>query len=326
MHGAGDPIFQQKEPKKDAGKSTVLLWQFFLFPLLIVVAALGIFLLFGAFAGDSDTPQELADKLLSGGSNEQSQAAHQLALLVRDEYDKQKADPDREDAFYSTPAFKRTIVNALGKAISENDSPKRQELLAIIAGLIQAEDAIPVMLEPVFPENANTKYDDDVRFGAVLGLVYFDGRTAESALARVASRSDDAEVRALAMTGLVKTAGAAGTEDPKVVAALRKGVADTHPGVRVQAACGLGVRGVSDPGAIVILSKALSRDGLKEMGIGERFQPGALRNACRAAAVLGLPTLKSKVEALADSEQEGDDQVRLVAQEQLARWGEPRKE
>lgn len=321
-----DPIFHQAEPTAETGKSTVLLWQFFLFPLLIVVAALGIFLLFGAFAGDSETPQELAERLVSGGSNEQAQSAHQLALLIREEYDKQQGDPDRDPPFYAESSFRRAIVQALATAVSENTSAKRQELLAIMAGLIQAEEAIPSLLEPLFPSEGNKSYDDDVRFGAVLGLVYFDGRSAQSALARVASDLQDNEVRALAMTGLVKIAGAPGAEDPMVLAALRKGLTADHPGVRVQAACGLGVRGVRDPSGLQILDQALTREGLSNMKIGERFQPGALRNACRAAAALADPSLKEKVERLASSELEGDDQVRLVAQDQLNRWGQPRKE
>ncbi len=70
-----------------------------------------------------------------------------------------------------------------------------------------------------------------------------------------------------------------------------------------------------------VLSAALTREGLTKLGIGTRFQPGALRNACRAAGVLGDPALKAKVERISKSDLEGDEDVRRVAREQLKLWG-----
>ncbi|MDJ0974926.1 MAG: HEAT repeat domain-containing protein [Planctomycetota bacterium] len=326
---AGSDLFQREEPKPKTSKSTVLVWQFFLFPLLIVVAALGVFLLFGAFAKDTDTPQELLERVRSGGSNQQAQAAHQLALLVRDEYDKQKANPKREPPFYAQLGFREGLVEAMDKSLNENASVKRQELLAIMIGLTQAEDGIDSLLRALYPEGRRN-YDDDVRFGAALGLVYFEGRAAQSALARVVLEERDDEIRAVAVTGLVKLARAPGEEDPAVVRALRRGLEARHPGVKVQSACGLGVRGLRmkqtvDGGEVdrvaQIVGQALTREGLAELGIGERFQPGALRNASRAAAVLGDAELKQKVERLTKSDLEGDESVRQVAREALKRWG-----
>lgn len=326
---AGNPLFQQEEPTPTTRKSTVLVWQFFLFPLLIVTAALGVFLLFGAFAKDSDTPQELLERVRSGGSNQQAQAAHQLALLVRAEYDRQRADPDREPPFYAQLGFREGLVEAMDTSLDENASAKRQELLALMIGLTQAEAGVPSLLRALYPEGRRN-YDDDVRFGAALGLVYFQGRVAQSALARVVLEERDDEIRAVAVTGLVKLAGVPGAEDPAVVRALRRGLEARHPGVKVQSACGLGVRGLRAPVTVdggevdrvaQLVGQALTREGLAALGIGERFQPGALRNACRAAAVLGDAELKTKVERLTKSDLEGDENVRQVAREALQRWG-----
>lgn len=326
----GTDLFQQKEPEQKSAKSTVLLWQFFLFPLLIVVAALGVFLLFGAFAKDSDTPQELLEKVKSGGSNQGQQAAHQLALLVRDEYDKQAENPDRDPPFYAQLGFRDGLVQAMETALEENASAKRQELLALMIGLTQAEKGIPSLLAALYPKNTKVRYDDDVRAAATLGLVYFDGRPAQHALARVALEEKDQELCALAMTGLVKLAGKPGAEDPQVIRALHKGIDAQHPGVRLQAACGLGVRGLRDKQIVDeievdrvswILGQALTREGLTDFGIGDRFQPGALRNASRAAAVLGDEELRVKVERLTKSDLERNEEVRRVAREQLKLWG-----
>ena len=57
---ADDPLFQRTKPAPETKRSTVLVWQFFLLPLLIVVAALAVFLLFGAFAGSESSPSTVS--------------------------------------------------------------------------------------------------------------------------------------------------------------------------------------------------------------------------------------------------------------------------
>ena len=99
----GDPIFQGEERVDRTTRRATLLFQFFLFPLLIVIASVGVFLLFGAIGGGERNPQELLDAVISGGENVQKQAVQDLAVRLVEE--RRKVDQGaRKPADAFTPA------------------------------------------------------------------------------------------------------------------------------------------------------------------------------------------------------------------------------
>lgn len=323
VDGAGDPIFQREQPEAQTKKSAVLVWQFFLVPLLIVLAALGVFLLFGAFAGSEDTPRELLDTLLEGGGNEKQQAAHQLALAINAEYRRVQRGDDGDTPFYAERTFQRDMGRALQVALQDNDEPTIQ-FVSLALGEIQAVEAIPLLGGILYPDDAKTRYSDDTRRRAAQGLTFYDGRVAESLLVRAAGDESDAQVRAIGLFGLSSLAKrpTEGDESPLVVRALRLGLDDDLAGARLNAAFGLAYRHVNEERVVNIVSQALTRDGLAQMDIPGAMHPQALRNACKAAEALGDPALMALVERLTDPSVEGDDTVRMTARQALARWKE----
>ena len=165
--GGLDPIFQKSEPVERPQKSTLLLWQFFLFPLLIVAAAVGVFVLFGAIAGAQKSPEELLDVVIHGGANEQQQAAHQLALVLQSECDRvermraEGREPDPAP-FYEAAGFRKGLRQAYELALKEGDE-SRLQMLALAIGRTGDTDAVPLLLATLYPEAPRPAASIDVR-------------------------------------------------------------------------------------------------------------------------------------------------------------------
>ena len=326
---AQDDLFQKAEKQAKPQKSTMLLWQFFLFPLLIVIAAVGVFLLFGAFAGTDDGPEDLLQTVVEGGDNEKRQAAHQLAIVINDEY-RRVARGERADEppFYAERSFRARLRSAFEGALGTRESSEHQELLAKMVGLVGDEQAIPALSRALYPESGSEgDYEDSVRRGAAQGLLFLAHPATLPLLARAAQDRADGQVRILALSALANMGlvGSVepGDEPPAVVLALRKGLSETNESqsaARVNAAVGLAVRGIGGDDVVAVLRASLSREGLTDMKVPPQFHAQALRNASRAAARLGDQSLRAGVERLTNSDTEGDSGVRQIAREALKRW------
>ncbi len=326
--GTDSDLFQKVEPRAEPQKSTLLLWQFFLLPLLIVIAAVGVFLLFGAFAGTDDGPEALLQAVLEGGDNEKRQAAHQLAIVINDEYRRvSRGERSDEPPFYGERTFRARLRKALEGALGTRESPEHQELLAKMVGLIGDEQSIPSLSRALYPKGGGASYDDNVRRGAAQGLLFLAHPGTLPLLARAAQDEADGQVRILALSALANI-GLVGDLDPSeeppaVLMALRKGLSETaeaQSGARVNAAVGLAVRGIGGDDVLEVLGASLSREGLAAMKVPPQFHAQALRNASRAAARLGDRGLRANVERLTSIETEGDSGVRQIAREALKRW------
>lgn len=330
---ASDPIFHRPEPEPPARRRTLLLWQYFLFPLLIVVVALGIFLVFGLLGRDDDTPQGLLSTVLEGGENRQQQASQQLAIHIATE--RARADAAREAGqlpdpapFYAAPEFIAGLRRAFALAIEE-ESDERQEALARALGRAEVAAAIPDLLAVALgglPEGVaagKPSPSSEVRRSAAVGLLHFESRPAEEAYTRLATESDDPEIRTmglngLALLGLARHGGAA-RDGPRVREILLGALDHAHGGVRVNAAWALAMRG--NAAGRHLVEQSLTREGLRELNVTEpKFQVAALANGITAAAALRDESLKPLVARLAMDAHESDDQVRRLAREALARW------
>lgn len=331
LHPSQDPIFQQEEAGSAAGgsKNTVLLWQFFLFPLMIVAVVVGIAVLLRVFTGDLPTPEELLTTLQTGGDNEKQQAAQQLANAIATErirYDRGLLG--EEPPFFAHPVFRKGLRDALGQALRDDSDEElaRVQWLCFAIGRAQDPDGVETLAGILFPDAGEggraREFPPAVRLAAVQGLAFMEHRMAEPALVAAAQDASDAQVRAVAVNALALLGlpqhGGAEADGPRVVSVLQSALTDDLPGVRLNAAIGLALRG-DDRGA-AILERALTRTGLAEMKIEERWIPSALRNAILAAERLRKPAHRPLVEALSKRENEGDERVRQRALEALERW------
>jgi len=115
--------------------ASLLIAQFFLFPLIIIGICVGIFLLFGYLifgSADQKTPSEYLQRMRSGTGTQRWQAAYELSNLV-------KSGPERAH----TPEFVESLTAAY------KDTPDEDILvrgyIALIFGLFKEHSAVPLL-------------------------------------------------------------------------------------------------------------------------------------------------------------------------------------
>lgn len=322
----GDPLFQRTEPQEPPPRRALLLWQYFLFPVLIVVAALGLFLLFGALGRDEATPDGLLTTLLDGGENRQQQAAQQLAILISQERtrvdgQRRAGEPVDPPPFYAAPEFRTRLLRSLTLALEE-ESPERQQGIAKALGRAEVLEAQGPLLDVIYPPEGRRAAPQEVRRAAATGLLHLEARAAEASYLRLAAERSDPQIRvigysALALLGLPRHGGAA-ADGPEVMRVLRAGLEDATSGVQLNAAYGLAHRG--DAAGRHLIERSLSREGLQALDVAEPFRAKALTNAMGAALALRDETLRPLIERLTDGATEGDSGVRAAARMTLERW------
>src|SRR4030095_16113503 len=79
---AQDELIEEKRP------TSLLIAQFFLFPLIIIAICVGIFLLFGYLTYDQRSPREYLNAIQTGSEAQRWQAAYELSNQVFSEKDK----------------------------------------------------------------------------------------------------------------------------------------------------------------------------------------------------------------------------------------------
>src|SRR5438874_12563751 len=116
---------------KEAPRS--ILFQFVIFPLGIVLVAVGIFFLFGKLATEEHTIPDYLNEIRSGSSHERWQAAYQLSKSL-----------DRGEA-KKTPNLEPRVA-ALYQS-SKNDDPRIRRYLSIVLGRLGDRRATPLLLD-----------------------------------------------------------------------------------------------------------------------------------------------------------------------------------
>lgn len=318
--GGLDPLFQGEEKVERATPRATLLFQFFLFPLLIVVASVGVFLFFGAIGGGEKSPDQYLDAVLIGGENEQKQAAHQLGVALEKERRRveEKKIPLAEAFYVKDGAFRSKLSRAFDLSF-QDASPDRQEFLARAMGAVGDPAYAPVLKARLVPATAVT-----VRRGIVGALGSL--QTEEVVPPLVAALKDsDQVVRNTAVQGLSRH------PTPASLEGMKTALADEDPFVRMSAASGLALHGDASGRELVehLLDPAWVQKNVVDAPSHQAGEEGkgpelrsdarlsALYNGIRAAAALKDPLLRNKVEAL---EKDEDPDVRRLARDVLDRW------
>jgi HEAT repeat protein len=306
---AVDPIFQGQEPAERPTKRATLLFQFFLFPLLIVVAAVGVFLFFGLIGGTKQTAQEYLDEVMQGGENVQKQAAHQLAVMIGKERSQelQALAAGKEFVpFYAAPDFRSKLLRAFEDSFPDR-TDERKAFLAAAMGAV----GDPAYVEPLSKRLKTAKGEEEaelVRSSIARALADLRVPEATGALAEL-SRDRDTVVANVAVQGLSRLPHEAAT------AALRAAASDTRLDVRLNAAAALALRG--DASGLPELERTLDSAGEGHtLGPADSRQ-AAVANAIRGVAALRVERLKPKVEAFA---KDGDPAIRSLVRDVLERW------
>ncbi|MHC4820295.1 MAG: HEAT repeat domain-containing protein [Planctomycetota bacterium] len=220
------------EPPKD-GFFPVLL-RFFLVPLILVGASVGVFAMLGALVAQGDpSTDDLLNRIAAGGKNARWHAAQELSNRVAN---RKEGEPD----LTGDPAFVAGVIRTTERVLESGDDPRIFEHLSIFLAASKRPEAADVLRE------AATASDPDVRFFAVHALARLGEAAAMDA---VLDRLGDTEpgVRAMAAWSagsLAKETGgatAAAIREP-----LGKALADATVDVQMNAALALGRNGLAD--------------------------------------------------------------------------------
>jgi HEAT repeat protein len=270
--------------------------RFFVVPLLLVGASLGIFAGLGALVAQGQpTDADLVATVAAGGKNSRWQAAQELSNRVaRGEVDL------AQDAVLA-----RTLADAFAAARAAGDDPRVIQLLSVLLGRSRSP-AGRAALEAALADGS-----PDVRVFAVAALAEAaDPRSLPALLPRLEDL--DGAVRTVAAYAVPVVAERAAPAPPEARAALAKALADPVLDVKWNAA--LGLARLRDGAGADVVWEMLHRDHLRARlaaGTGEAGAPGAtrppdpeaedrvIRSALSAAFLLRDRSMADGVKALA---------------------------
>lgn len=324
--GADDPIFDGKETEAQPTRRSTLLFQFFLFPLLIVVASVGVFLFFGAIGGSQKSAREYLADVRGGGENVQKQAAQQLATILQRERARVDAGEIKlADAEYSSAAFRRDLEDTFEDSF-KGRTAERQAFLASAMGLVGDPAFLPALERHVSPTTT-----PEVRRAVARAISLLETRDITSVLILLLKDADE-PVRNQAVEGLSR----ARARSAEATEALKVALTDESEYVRVNAAAALALAG--DASGVDLVARLLDPAYADEVAarriagfsVEDRdLDPSAiaamrqltLANGLKAALALRAEALKPRVEALL---RHPAKPVRDLAQQVLDRWGSPK--
>ncbi len=252
----GDDEFTE-EPR-GAGKMIV---RFFLLPLVVVLAAVGIFLVFNYMTFERRGPRDYLQEVRGGAANRRWQAAFELSRSLG-----------------SLPPEERASLTAETLRVFETLSPRRPDdllvrrYLVLVLGRLGEKQAVPALIKAASAE------DPDTRLYAVWALGKI-GDTAGFETVLASSQSEDAGARKMAAYVL----GSLG--DPRAIPRLKVLADDPVADVRWNAAIALGQLG--DASGLAVLRSMIDRAALaRQAEISSEQAEGAMVNALKALVLL----------------------------------------
>jgi len=213
-----------------------ILFQFVIFPLGIVLVAVGIFFLFGKLATEEHTIPDYLNAIRSGSSHERWQAAYQLSKsLKRGEASRYPDLEQQVGAIYTQ---------------SKTDDPRIRRYLSMVLGTLGDRRATPLLLDGL------NDRDVDNRIYVLMALGELRDPASIPRIVQTAS-DPDKDVRKTAYFTLGEI------RDPSALPALVNGISDEVPEVRWNAAISLSR--FNDRRAIPVLREMLDRSRLNQV-------------------------------------------------------------
>ena len=255
------------EDPRGAGK---LIARFFLLPLTVVVAAVGIFLVFNYMTFERRGPRDYLQEVRGGTANRRWQAAFELSRSLG-----------------NLPPEERAALCVQTLRVFETLSPKRPDdllvrrYLVLVLGRLGEPAAVPALLQAAKAD------DSDTRLYAVWALGKIGGSSGFETVLE-SSQSEDPGARKMAAYVL----GALG--DKRAVPRLQVLAEDRVADVRWNAAIALGSLG--DPSGLAVLRAMLDRADLaRQAELSSEQSEAAMSNAMKALVLLhdveSLPAL-----------------------------------
>jgi HEAT repeat protein len=262
------------EEPRGAGR---LIARFFLLPLLVVGAAVGIFFVFSLMTFERRGPRDYLQEVRGGSANRRWQAAFELSRSLG-----------------SVPEAERPELAAETLRVFEGLSPKRADdvpvrrYLALVLGRLGDRAAVPALIA------ASNDPDVDTRLYAVWSLGKLGDPAGVDTVLK-ASESEDPALRKMAAYVL----GQLG--DKRAIPRLAVLAEDKTADVRWNAAIALAELG--DRAGLPVLRSMIDRTALaRQAELSSDQTEAAMINALKALALLRDPETLAMIESLAKSD------------------------
>src|SRR5437762_3457749 len=213
-----------------------VLLQFVVFPLGIVLVAVGIFLLFGKLATEQHSIPDYLNAIRSGSAHEHWQAAYQLSKSLK------RGEASRY------PNLEQQVAAIYVQ--SKSDDPRIRRYLSMVLGSLGDRRATPLLLDGL------NDRDVDNRIYVLMALGELRDPASIAGIEKAATDSDK-DVRKTAYFTLGEIGG------PATVPALVNGLSDEVADVRWNAAISLSRLG--DRRAVPVLREMLDRARLNQV-------------------------------------------------------------
>ena len=267
---AVDDLIEVKKP------TSLLIAQFFLFPLIIIAICVGIFLLFGYLTYEQKSPREYLSEVRSGSELCcRWQSAYELSNIISTQKEKLR-NTDFVDDLVKTYESSR------------NEDPRVRRYLALTMGHLGDPRAIPALVTGL----NDTESDNQIYDMWALGSI--GGPSAVPDIVKKLDAKDPAIRRTAAyVLGALK--------DPRAIHDLTVALNDSTEDVRWNAAIALAQ--LNDASGSELLMHLLDRsyvDKLEGMTPDQRTQ--LLINAIKCLGLLKFEPAKDKIVALSQSD------------------------
>jgi HEAT repeat protein len=255
-----DPQQGQVEEKPRSGAR--LLLRLFLVPLLVVVTAVGIFLLFNLMTFERRTPRDYLQEVRGGSANRRWQAAFELSRSIGG----MPPGPERDGLAREALRIFETLTPTRAE-----DVPVRRYLVLVL-GKLGDRAAVPTLIR------AAGDPDPSTRLYAIWALgMLGDPRAFPTALA--ASEGEDPGLRKMAAYVLGKLG------EPRAVPRLKVLLGDRVADVRWNAAIALA--SLRDGSGAEVLRSMIDREALaRQAELSAEQSEAAMVNALKALALL----------------------------------------
>ena len=278
-------IADRRPPTAESPRNT--LFPFVIFPLIVVLIGVGVFLLFGVIAHEEHTIPEYLGAIRTGSSHRRWQAAYQLSKSLK--RGEAKNYPNLVEQAASLYASAR------------NDDPRIRQYLGMVLGTLADRRATPVLLEGLNDRELQT------RIYALWALGEIRDPRAVPRIIEL-TRDDERDVRKTAVYALGKIG------DRRAVPALAEALSDSSEDVRWNAA--LALAQFRDTRALGVLREMLDRQRLDRLTAMRPDQKeNVMMNAISAYSDLIGAEARPELERIASSDP--SLRVRATAREAL---------
>lgn len=265
-----DEFIEEKKP------TSLLIAQFFLFPLIIIAICVGIFLLFGYLTYEQRSPQEYLNDVRTGSELCcRWQSAYELSNMISTQKDKLRSTD-----------FVHDLVKVYQS--SRDTDPRVRRYLALTMGHLGDARAIPALVEGL----NDTETENQINNLLALGTIA-DKAATPAVVERL--RSTDAAVRKMSAFVL------AALKDPAASRDLQIALNDSSDEVRWYAAIALAQ--INDPAGADVLMKLIDRDYIAQLNDYSAEQKRQLLiNAVKCLGILKFEPAKVRILALSQGD------------------------